>query len=149
MGRRVVAVLVLVSLTGCYRTTELATIAPEPGTRVVADLSPTGAEQMAPWIGPEATGIEGHVIRWTEAEAELALLRVDHRGSSGIQWNQERIVFPEAVLRNVQERTLDTGRTAAFVGGLTTVTAILAVAFLRAVGGSSDNGGNGGTDPPH
>jgi len=148
-GRRTVAALLLFSLMGCYRTTSLETMVPAPGTRIVADVSPVAAEELAQLIGPDATGLEGHVVRWNETEAELALLRVDHRGGRGVQWNQEHVVFPDAALRNIQERTLDTGRTALFVGGLATVTTILAVVFLRSVGISGGNGSGGGPDPVH
>jgi len=41
------------------------------------------------------------------------------------------------------------GRTVLFVGGLATVTTILAVVFLRSVGISGGNGSGGGPDPVH
>jgi hypothetical protein len=150
VGRRALAVVLLSSLaaTGCYRSVELGAVAPVPGMRITAELSPVGAEDMAQLIGPEAVGVEGRVIRWDATETELALLRVDHRGTS-VQWNQERVVFPESALRRVRERTLDTPRTAAFVGGVAAVSTVLAIAFLRSLGFGSDDGSNGGSDPPH
>lgn len=142
------AAMLLCSLAGagCYRTTELDSMVPAPETRIVAQLSPTGAEEMATWIGEDAVGLEAHVVRWDGTEVELAMLRVDHRGQRSIQWNGERVVFPEPALRNVRERSLDTGRTAAFVGAVGTAATILAIIFLRSLG-FGDNGNGGGTDP--
>jgi hypothetical protein len=146
IGRAALALLLCGGLAGCYRTTELAVAAPpRPEMRIVADLSPVTAEQMAPLIGADAVGIEAEVVHWGETEAELALLRVDHRGRS-IIWNGERVQFPLDGLRNVQERTLDPRRTALFVGGATTVAMALAVMFVRHLGFGDENGG-GGTDP--
>lgn len=149
-GRAAVFALVLGGLAaaGCYRTAALASLDPAPDKRIVAELTAVGSEEMAGWIGEAAVGIEADVIRWGEAEAELALLRVHHRGSRSVQWNREHVLFSVAALRNVRERTLDTRRTATFVGGLTTAATILAVMFIRSVAvGDGDNGG--GTDPPH
>lgn len=137
-----------VTAAGCYRTLELPSLDPVPDTRIVADITPVGAEEMAPWIGADASGLEAVVLRWGDTEAELAVLRVDHRGTRSIQWNQERVVFPVATLRNVRERRLDTARTAAFVGGVTTVATALAIAFVRFVGSNGGDGNGGGTDPP-
>jgi hypothetical protein len=134
------------SITGCYRSVELASPQPEPNARVIVDLGPAGAEQMARWIGPEAVEIEGQVVRWDDAEAELALLRVDHRGSRSVLWNGERVIFPAGSLRDVRQRRLDTGRTAVFVGGVATAATILAILFFRFVG-PGDEGSGGGPDP--
>jgi hypothetical protein len=147
-ARRVTAVVLVCALagTGCYRTIEMEATVPAPTTRIVANVSPVGAEEMAPLIGPDAVGIEAHVVRWDDTEAELALLRVDHRDARSIQWNQEIVVFPVTSLRNVRERVLDGPRTAGFVAGAAAVATVLALSFIRFVG-SGDNGSNGGTDP--
>jgi hypothetical protein len=131
---------------GCYRTTDLAT-EPTPETRVLAQLSPVGAEQMAPLIGVDAIAVEAEVIRWGSSDVELALLRVDHRGRS-ILWNREPVIFPVGTLRDVQERRLDTTRTALFAGGVTTVAVVLGVAFIRHLFVADEGPGNG-TDPIH
>jgi hypothetical protein len=146
-SRAILALLVcLGAAAGCYRTTDLAT-EPAPETRVVAQLSPVGAEQLAPLIGADALGVEAEVVSWGSSGAELALLRVDHRGRS-VLWNRERVVFPAGTLRDVQERRLDTTRTALFAGGVTTVAAVLGVAFIRYLFVADEGPGNG-PDPVH
>jgi hypothetical protein len=112
------------------------------------DLSAAGAEQMERWIGPDAVEVEGRVVRWDDTEAELALLRVDYRGSRSTLWNRERVVFPTAAFRDIRQRRLDTGRTAAFVGSVATAATVLAVIFFRFVG-TSEDGSGGGPDPVH
>jgi hypothetical protein len=101
---------------------------------------------MASWIGEEAVEIEGRVLRWDDTEAELAMLRVDHRGARSVLWNSERVVFPVGTLRDVRQRRLHTGRTAAFVGSVAAVATVLAIAFFRFVG-PGDEGGGGDPDP--
>lgn len=135
-----------VGLTGCYRTAELSTPVPSPGTRIVAELTPTGAERMERWIGAEPVGVEARVAEVRPEEWELSLLRVDHRGSPSIQWNGEPVVFPVEVLRGVRERQLDAIRTGAFGVVLGTTLFILARNFMSAQL-SDENGG--GVDPVH
>lgn len=152
-GRRyraafLVGLIFIPAITGCYRDVGLPVAQPSPNARVVVELSAVGAEQMAGWIGPDAVEVEGQVIRWDETEAELALLRVDHRGSRSTPWNREQIVFPIAGLRDIRQRKLDTGRTAAFIGSLATAATVLAVVFFRFVG-PGDEGSGGGPDPVH
>jgi hypothetical protein len=149
--RKAVLALILCApaFTGCYRTVELAAPGPAPETRIVARLSPVGAEEMAPWIGADAVAIEAHVVRWGEDQAELRLLRVDHdNGQQSVLWNQERVVFPATALRDVQERRLDPTRTAVFIAGVTTVATVLAISFIRFAFQGGDDGG-GGVDPVH
>lgn len=141
------AMLCLVALTGCYTTTELRSPTPEPGTRIVAELTPVGTVQMEPLIGAEAVGVEARVLAARPEEWELSLLRVAHRGVPGVQWSGERVVFPAEVLRGTRERRLDALRTAAFTVGVGTLLVVLARNFMWAAGGS-DNGGPG-PDPVH
>jgi hypothetical protein len=146
--RRIIASLLLCTLafTGCYRNLEIATPVPVEGTRIAARLSPVAAEQMAAVIGDDAVAVEGFVRRWDDAEVELALIRIDHNGARSVDWSGERIVFPANALRNVRERRLDTVRTAGFVAGVAALATVLAVAFVRFVGGGGD--GDGGPIVP-
>jgi hypothetical protein len=149
LSRRLTGLVLLCSfaVTGCYRAVAVPET-PAPATRIVATLSPAGAEALAATIGADAVEVEGHVVRWSDTEAELELVRVDYRGPRSVLWNRERVVFPVTALRDVRQRTLDTRRTAAFVGAVATTVTVLAIIFFRFVGGS-DEGGNGGTDPAH
>jgi hypothetical protein len=144
-SRATLALLVcLLAAAGCYRTTDLAT-EPAPETRIVAQLSPVGAEQLARLIGAEAVAVEGEVVSWGSSGAELAVIRVDHRGRSAL-WNRERVVFPAGTLRDVKERRLDTTRTALFAGGVATAVTTLGILFIRHLFTADDPIG-GGTDP--
>ena len=113
---------------------------PAPATRVVAELTGSGAEQMAGWIGQDAVRIEAEVVEARADEWDLSVLRVDHRTMS-IPWNGEVVTFPTSTLRDVRERRLDGIRTAAFVGGVTGVAVALAVSFIRFAGIGDDASG--------
>jgi hypothetical protein len=130
LRRTSLALACLVGLTGCYRTTELATPVPAPGTRIVAELTPTGAERMEDLIGAEAVAVEGRVAETRPEGWELSLLRVDHRGTLGVQWSGEHVVFPTEALRGVRERRLDPVRTGAFTAALGAVLFVLARNFF-------------------
>jgi hypothetical protein len=148
-GRTFVLALVclagLVGQTGCYRTTELASGPPAPGTRIVATLTPAGTESMEGMIGADAVGIEARVAEARPEGWELSLLRVDHHRAPSVRWSGEQVVFPPTVLRAVQERRLDALRTGMASVGVGSVLFILARQFMGSwIGG--DNGG-GGTDP--
>jgi hypothetical protein len=147
-GRRAIAWLLLFSLgtTGCYRNLELATPVPDAGTRIVARLTPSGVEQMAPLVGADPVAVEGMVTRWDAEEAELSLLRVEHEGARDASWTGERVVFPVSALRDVRERRLDRARTTGFIAAVTATAVALAIVFFRFVA-PGDEGGPGGTDP--
>jgi hypothetical protein len=129
-ARNLVIAVCLAALTGCYRTTELATPVPTPGTRIVAELTPSGAERMEQMIGPEAVGVEAHVAETRPDEWELSLLRVDHRRMPSVRWNGEPVVFPVETLRGVREREFDALRTAGLTVAVTAVLAVLARNFM-------------------
>ncbi len=146
VGRQAVAAVLAcaVTFTGCYSTTALEQASPAPPMRVVADLTPSGALELAEWIGPEAVAIEGHIVEIRGAEWDVSLLRVDHRTTS-VRWTGERVTFPAGTLRNVRERKLDSVRTVAFVGGVAAAAAALAVSFIRFIGPGDEGPPGGGT----
>jgi len=132
-GRRgLIALVCLLGLAGCYRTSELTTPSPEPGTRIVAALTSAGSVQMEPLIGADVVGLEARVAEARAEEWELSLIRVDYRGGSSTQWNGERVAFPTAALRDARERRLDALRTGAFSAGLGVTLVVLARNFMWA-----------------
>jgi len=130
--RMLLVLACLAGVTGCYRTAELAQPVPEPGTRIVAGLTPTGAERMESLIGMDAVGVEAWVTEIRPEGWELSLLRVDHWRMPSTRWNEERVVFPAEVLRGVRTRELDAVRTGAFAVGIGTVLVVLARGFMSA-----------------
>jgi hypothetical protein len=136
---RLVATVVPVAIfAACYRTSELPPRGPEPGTRIVAGLTPAGAASMQDLIGVGASGIEARVLEARPQEWELAVLSVTHSGPAA-NWRGERVVFRRDVLVNVRQRRLDGVRSAALTAGVTAVLFVLARSF--STGGAADSRG--------
>ncbi len=138
---------VLPALAGCYTTTALGTSTPEPGTRVLADLTSQGTASMTPLIGPDVIQVEGTVVAVQPDTWDLLVKRVEQTGGRGSLWNEERVSFPASAIASVQARRLDRTRTyLAVAGGV--VGAILLGRLIGSDGGIFGGGGGGGEVPP-
>jgi hypothetical protein len=140
-ARRATAAGLLLSLGACYSHQPIGTTVPTPNSRVVAQLTDMGSEQMAQMIGPSAYEVEGDVYVVTSDTIKLLMRRVEQRGGISTTWRQEQVAFPRAALTGVRVKTLSKGRSwfaaGALVGG-----AILLAKFIRAAtSGVPDRGG--------
>jgi hypothetical protein len=141
--RRVVSVLTLASfLSACYRERPLASPAPVPTSRIIAQLTDTGAVVMAGSIGVAATEVEGIVAEADANVWKLHMVRVTQRGGGSTRWNREVVSFPRYALSNAREKGLDKRRSW-IVAGLITA-AVVAASLLF---GGAITGGDGPVDP--
>ncbi len=123
-------------LSGCYNYLPLTTAAPNPGTRVTADLTDSGTSILAPYLGP---GVGS-------ADQELVLAVVATRNRSGIEhyWNGEAVTLPRSDVAGLRERKLATARTIVVVtGGVGGAIALLGAFGVINAGGTSTS-----TPPP-
>jgi hypothetical protein len=144
--RRGIAAATLISFcTACYVERPLTAPAPAPASRVVAQITDTGAVAMANVIGPAATEVEGLVAEADAGTWKLHLLRVEQRGGTSARWNRELVAFPRHALTNARERKLDKRRSwiAAAV-----ITAAIVAGTLLFGGGLVGGGGDGEPEPP-
>jgi hypothetical protein len=144
--RRGVAVVTLVSFfTACHTERPLTAAAPAPTSRIIAQVTDTGAVAMASTIGIGAVEVEG-VVAEADANAwKLHLLRVDQRGGASTRWNRELVTFPRYALTNAREKKLDKRRSWMIAG---VITAALVVGTLLFGSGIIGGGGDGEPEPP-
>jgi hypothetical protein len=137
------AALVLSSmLCGCYTYRPLISPEPVAGTRVSAELTAKGSQDLTGEIGPAIEHVEGEVLRVDSAGIEMSVLQVE--GFKGIQsdWNGEPVVIPRTAVAGWQQRRLSVGGTG-FVGGLA-LGGLYAVYRLLGGPGIFQGGGGGG-----
>jgi hypothetical protein len=138
---------VLPALAGCYTTTALGTATPDPGARIVAELTSEGRASMTPLIGPDVILVEGTVAAVRPEGLDLLVKRVEQTGGRGSLWNEERVAFPSSAIASMQGRQLDRTRTyLAVAGGV--VGALLLGRLIGSDGGFFGGGGGSGEVPP-
>lgn len=144
--RRVVALASLLSFfTACYVERPVTAATPAPSTRIIAQLTDTGAAAMANTIGPAATAVEGVVAQGDANTWTLRLVRVEQRGGTSTAWNRELVTFPRYALTNAREKRLDKKRSW-IVGGI--IAAAIVAGTLLFSSGVTGGGGGGEPVPP-
>ena len=135
----------MAGLTGCYKYTPLATADPAPGARIAVDLTPTGSDTLARFVGPNVMAIEGRVVEAAGSDLLLAVSVVRKRTGEEDFWKGETVSIPRGVVSGLRQRRLATGRTLLLAGA---VAALGATVGAAASGGGSGGGGGGGGPPP-
>jgi hypothetical protein len=109
--------ILMFAFCGCYTYRPLASPEPVAGTRVSAELTQEGSQDLSGQIGPEVEHVEGDVLRVDSAGIQLSVLQVE--GFRGIEsdWNGEPVLIPRTAVAGWQQRRLSVGGTG-FVGGL-------------------------------
>jgi hypothetical protein len=141
-----VSIVLLASTSaGCYVQQPLETGIPAPATRIVAQVTDSGAVAVGGRLGPGAVEVEGVVSSADESAWNLNLLRVSYRGGTSSTWNREMVSFPRFALSNATERHLDKTRSwlvAGLIGGGVFLASRL---FSESISGSGDGDGSGPT----
>ena len=126
-----VVLSVAVSLMGCYTYRPLSTTLPEPGTRVSAQLSGSGSQELAGQIGSDVLHVEGEVIDADSAGLDLVVLEIESFRGIRSDWKGEQVRLPRESVVGMQERRLSIGGTG-LMGG---VMAAGLYAIYRVLGG--------------
>lgn len=134
------------SLAACYTYRPLSTPAPEPGTRISAQLTGQGSHDLAGQIGPDVLHVEGEVMEADSSGLDLVVREIESYRGIRSDWQGEQVRLPRAAVAGIQERRLSPGGTG-LMGGL--VAAGL-YAMYRVLGGpglfegtSGQSGGSG------
>ena len=127
-------------LTGCYTYRPLATPEPQAGTRVSAQLTGGGSQELASQIGPDVLHVEGKILHADSAGLDLEVREIESYRGIRSDWNGEQVRLPRASVAGIQERKLSPGGTG-IMGGVV-VAGLYAV--YRILGGPGLFEGNPG-----
>jgi hypothetical protein len=126
-------------LCGCYTYVPLATPAPQPGTRVSADLTRDGTDSLAAYLGRNVDNVDGRVVTAGDGALALSVVSVSTTTGESNFWQGETVTIPQSMISRLSERRLARGSTVLLTGGVI----VLFVAAIKAFGGAlggSDNG---------
>jgi hypothetical protein len=127
-------------LSGCYTYRPLATPEPRAGTRVSAQLTGTGSQELAGQIGPDVLHVEGRVLQADSSGFDLEVREIESYRGIRSDWNGERVRVPRQSLAGMQERKLSPGGTGIMSG----VLVVGLYAIYRVLGGPGLFEGNPG-----
>jgi hypothetical protein len=112
------AVPVLVAGTGCYEYNTTSVGHVQPGERVHLVLSPSGSTALASAIGPNATTIDGRILREDANQLTLAVTQIERSVGPEEFMRDEAIIVPTQHAVSITVRRLDRPRTFLTVGAL-------------------------------
>jgi hypothetical protein len=140
----VALVLFSVHLVSCVHYVPADPAALPAGADVTVGITDRGRSELREALGPGAEWVDGRLLSQTEAELVLSVTAVRHADlAASVPWAGERVAIPRALVREVQERTVD--RTRTFIAAGIAVLVITLVS-LRGFGvlGHEDDDGSGG-----
>jgi hypothetical protein len=105
-------------LAGCYTQRPLEVAVPAPDTRVVAQVTDSGAVALGNTIGAGALEVEGVVTEATPEVWKLQVLRVDDKFGASNVWQRQVISFPRFALTRPRVKQLDKQRSWLAAGGI-------------------------------
>ncbi|MEA2723159.1 MAG: hypothetical protein QOH59_930 [Gemmatimonadales bacterium] len=129
-----------VTLAACYTYRPLSTPAPEPGTRISAQLTGQGSHDLAGQIGPDVLHVEGEVVEADSSGLDLVVREIESNRGIRSDWQGEQVRLPLTAVAGIQERKLSPGGTG-LMGG---VLAAGLYAIYRVLGGPGLFEGNPG-----
>lgn len=128
------------TLTACYTYRPLTTPQPAAGTRVSAQLTGTGSQELAAQVGPDVLHMEGKVLHADSSGLDLEVREIESFRGVRSDWNGEQVRLPRAAVAGIQERKLSPGGTGIMSGVI--VAGLYAV--YRILGGPGIFEGNPG-----
>jgi hypothetical protein len=112
----------LVAGAGCYEYNTTAVARVQPGQMVHVVLSPSGSAALASTIGPNATTLDGRILRDDSGRLTLAVTQIERSVGPEEFMRDESITVPTQSAESVTVRRLDRPRTfltiSAFVAGV-------------------------------
>jgi hypothetical protein len=133
-----------VALSACYTYRPLAAPAPEPGTRISAQLTGAGSEELTGQIGPDVLHVEGKVLQADSSGLDLEVREIESYRGIRSDWNGEQVHLPHVAVVGIQERKLSPGGTGVMGGVL--VAGLYAI--YRVLGGAGLFEGTSGQGSP-
>jgi hypothetical protein len=112
-----------------------------PGKPVRVQLTLTGGDSLARFVGPDVASIDGRLVIAADTGIEVGVKQVTMHGGLEQYWKGETVEIPKQYVSAIQERKFSWAKT-----GLLAGVVILLAASLKGTGalGSSGSGGGGG-----
>ena len=135
--------------TACYAYHPAAGPLTPERQRVRLQLTPDGTTELARYLGPRISTVEGVLVaRQPDGALEVGVESVQTGDGIRQSWSGEGTVsFPAAFVAGVEVNTLD--RQKSVLGGLVLTAGIIAISIAALkVSGSQGDPGAGGTTPP-
>jgi hypothetical protein len=133
--------LLAVAVSGCYTYKPVATTEPAPGTQLRVELTLSGGDTLARFLGPSVQMVDGRLLQMTPSAIELGVTQVTMYSGIEQYWKGETVTLPKPYVAKVEERTFSWGKT-----GLLAGVVVASLAALQSAGGIS--GLFGGHNPP-
>jgi hypothetical protein len=145
---RVVCLLPLVVVFGCYSYMPIAPASASPGTEIRAHITGAASDRVGPLLGSlEMRELNGRVLENDNGQmvADIELgTRPNVVASTGVMHRQ--VPLTPADFTSIESRNLDATRTALLVGGILAGVGVGVAAALHSGGHSED--GRGPPEPP-
>ena len=84
---------------GCYNYRPLRRSALAPSSYLAVTLTESGAEELAPYLGPNALVVRGRYLAATERGLAVSVESVESRRGDIMRWAGETVVVPFSRLR--------------------------------------------------
>jgi hypothetical protein len=127
-GRTALLLAGVSPLAGCY-TTRPVTVAPEPGSTVLLDLTDRARIDLGDRIGPSAARIDGVVQSRNDTAYVLRVSSVTYLNGQSNKWTDEPLTVPSSLVSRARLRQFSRSRTMAVGIG---IAAALAAVFIKA-----------------
>ena len=105
-----IAVLAL-AVSGCYTYTPLATSELKPSAQLRVELTLTGGDSLARFLGPSVQSVDGRLVVATPTSYEIGVTQVTMYSGMEQFWKGETVTLPKPYVSRIEERTFSYGKT--------------------------------------
>lgn len=135
-------------LGACYFYDSVEQPAPVAGTRIEAELTGAGSDELASQLGPQIATLRGHLLETDHSSLLLSINSVTVRNHERTSWKGEQVRIPLSTVSKVHQRKFSLGRTlllgGAAIGGLVAALVAFEGGGFASGGGVGTGGGPGG-----
>ncbi len=142
--RRFAPFVLIVALAGCYTYAPLTppTLTPPPGKDLRVQLTLTGGDSLARFVGPNVASIDGRLVLTNEDGLEIGVKQVTMHDGMEQYWKGETVMIPKQYIASIEGRKFSWPKTGLLAGVV--VVSLLALQASGAVSGVFGSGGSGG-----
>jgi hypothetical protein len=142
MVRRAAAILLSLTLVGCYSYAPATGGDLGAGSAVELSLTDSGMVSLTPLVGPFVATLDGHFVGDSADTYLLKVTKTTRRDGADTDWRGERVAVPRAFVASVATRQFSRGRTTLF--GAVATGALVAIVEAFSGGGANVAGRTGG-----